>query len=374
MIKILASILPRLLSSKPFTVKKIILLSAFCAFIAFFSCNQGKDKKTSTISRDDSLIAMVKSVFKAIPDAPGYKKDPVLAAKVELGKMLFYDNRLSKKGNVSCNSCHNLNTFGNDNLPNSPGDDGKHGTRNSPTVFNAALQNMQFWDGRAKDVEQQAGMPIMNPIEMGIPHKGFLIDRLSGIKMYSDMFKAAFPTEKQAITYENLGKAIGAFERTLLTPSRFDKFMQGDKTALTEREKAGLTSFMNSGCTSCHNGVGIGGGSLQKFGVVTDYRTLTHSKIKDEGRKAVTKKNTDKDMFKVAALRNVQGTYPYFHDGSIANLDSAITIMGKAQLNKNLTKEEVSNINAFLKSLTGDINAEAKAIPAALQQGQKKTK
>ncbi|MGZ3938630.1 MAG: cytochrome-c peroxidase [Flavisolibacter sp.] len=356
-------------------MKKIIFLSALCALVAFFSCKQGgKENKSSATSRDDSLITLVKSVFKTIPNVPDYKNDPVLKAKVELGKMLFYDIRLSKKGNVSCNSCHNLNTFGNDNLPNSPGDDGKHGTRNSPTVFNAALQNMQFWDGRAKDVEQQAGMPIMNPIEMGIPHKGFLIDRLSGIKMYRQMFKTAFPSEKQAISYENLGKAIGAFERTLLTPSRFDKFMQGDKNALTDQEKSGLVSFMNSGCASCHNGVGIGGGSLQKFGIVTDYRTLTHSKTKDEGRKAVTKKNTDKDMFKVAALRNVQGTYPYFHDGSIANLDSAITIMGKVQLNKNLSEDEVSNIKAFLKSLTGDVSAEAKTIPAGLQQDKKKMK
>lgn len=354
-------------------MKKIIILGSLCTIIAFLACNQsGKNQKNKLTAENDTVLAMAMAVFKPIPELPA-DQSPETIAKRELGKMLFYDTRLSKNGNVSCNSCHNLNTFGNDNLPNSPGDDGIHGTRNSPTVLNASLQNMQFWDGRAKDVEQQAVMPVMNPVEMGIPHKGFLVNRLNGVKIYRDMFKAAFPGEKQPLTYENVGNAIGAFERTLVTPSRFDKYLQGYKNALTKQEKAGLAVFMNSGCTNCHNGVDIGGGALQKFGIASDYRLFTHSKIKDEGRKAVTKNDADKDMFKVAALRNVQGTYPYFHDGSVAGLDSAIIIMGEAQLSKSLSKDDVDNIKAFLKSLTGDVSAEAKTIPAALKQSMKKS-
>jgi cytochrome c peroxidase len=225
---------------------------------------------------------------------------------------------------------------------------------------------MQFWDGRAKDVEEQAGMPVMNPVEMGIPHKGFLVDRLKKIQLYQDMFKTAFPGEADPVTYDNMQKAIAAFERTLLTPSRFDKFMQGNVDAITAEEKAGLGLFIASGCGTCHNGVGIGGGMMQKFGLVTDYRTLTNSKVDDEGRKKLTKDKNDKDVFKVAGLRNVAGTYPYFHDGSIANLDSAVRIMAKAQLNKNLGKDETREIVSFLNSLSGDINPEAKTFPPEL--------
>lgn len=350
------------------------MLGCLSAFVAFLACNQWgtKNKKEATIVyNDDSLITVAKNYFKPLPAVAESQYNPVTPEKVELGKMLFYDNRLSRNGNVSCNSCHNLLKFGNDNEANSLGDNGQRGTRNSPTVFNAALENMQFWDGRAKDVEEQAGMPIMNPIEMGIPHKGFLIDRLSGIAIYKNMFKAAFPGETQPVTYTNLGKAIGAFERTLMAPSRFDKYMQGDKAALTNEEKQGLVTFLNAGCASCHSGVSIGGASLQKFGIVTDYRTLTRSLVSDEGRKTVTKKDSDKDMFRVASLRNVEGTYPYFHDGSIVDLDSAIVIMAKAQLNKTLSKQDVTSINAFLKSLTGDVNPGAKTVPAALKQNVK---
>jgi cytochrome c peroxidase len=201
---------------------------------------------------------------------------------------------------------------------------------------------------------------------MAIPHKGFLVTRLSSIKLYQDMFKESFPNEKKPINYANLQKAIGAFERTLLTPSRFDKYMAGDKTAITAEEKTGLKVFFESGCNSCHFGVGIGGGTLQKFGLVTNYRTLTRSKMNDEGRKKVTKNEPDKDVFKVPGLRNTAGTYPYFHDGSIANLDTAVKIMGKAQLNKNLSDIQVKRIVAFLNSLSGNINREDKTIPQEL--------
>jgi cytochrome c peroxidase len=352
-------------------MKKILLLSGICLAVAVFSCNQSgtKNKATSTASKgqsNDSLLILAKTFFKPLPPVAENRANPVTAAKVHLGKVLYYDTRLSKSGKISCNSCHELSNFGVDNEPTSTGEGGQKGNRNSPTVFNAALQNMQFWDGRAKDVEEQAGMPILNPVEMAIPHKQFLVDRLAGIPLYEDLFKKAFPQESKPLTYDNLQKAIGAFERTLLTPSRFDKYMQGDRNALTSKEKEGLSVFINTGCPSCHHGVAVGGSTLQRFGIVTDYRSLTKSKINDEGRETVTKKPADKDVFKVASLRNVAGTFPYFHNGSVFSLDSAIRIMGKAQLNKDLSKQQVEQIIAFLNTLTGDIDPAAKTFPAEL--------
>jgi cytochrome c peroxidase len=339
-----------------------------CLLTAMFSCKQsGKNQASELATKtDDSIMQAARKTFKILPSVAENKENPLTPAKVKLGKLLYFDTRLSMTGKNSCNSCHNLATYGVDNKVTSTGDAGQQGNRNSPTVFNAALHNMQFWDGRAKDVEEQAGMPILNPVEMAIPHKGFLVNRLSSIKLYRDMFKEAFPSQKSPINYTNLQKALGAFERTLLTPSRFDKYMAGDKTAITAEEKAGLKVFLESGCNNCHFGVGIGGGNLQKFGLVTNYRTLTRSKMNDEGRKTATKNEADKDVFKAPGLRNSAGTYPYFHDGSIANLDTAVKIMGKAQLNKNLTDKEVKKIVAFLNSLSGNINPDDKNIPPEL--------
>ena len=346
------------------------LVFGFCCIAVILSCKPRGKNQTSALSKqsEDSLMQLAQNTFKILPATADSKINPLTPEKIKLGKVLFFDTRLSKTGKNSCNSCHDLGKYGVDNTPTSKGDAGGHGNRNSPTVYNAALQNMQFWDGRAADVEEQAGMPILNPVEMAIPHKGFLIDRLSSIKMYQDMFKAAFPQDPKPITYKNLQKAIGAFERTLLTPSRFDKYMAGDTNALTQEEKLGLKVFVESGCTSCHNGVGIGGGTMQKFGLVTDYRTLTGSKFMDEGRKQVTHKEQDKDIFKVPGLRNVAGTYPYFHDGSIAKLDTAVKIMGKAQLNRSLSKSEVKQVVAFLNSLTGRINPADKTSPEELRK------
>lgn len=348
---------------------KRTLLGIF-AIVLVFSCKQNsRDQKPAlTKQSEDSLIQLAQKTFKILPVTAESKTNPLTPEKIKLGKILFFDVRLSKSGNNSCNSCHNLETYGVDNEATSVGDAGKHGGRNSPTVYNAALQNMQFWDGRAVDVEEQAGMPILNPVEMAIPHKGFLINRLSAIKLYQDLFKDAFPDEKKPITYENLQKAIGAFERTLLTPSRFDKYMAGDTNAITMEEKSGLRVFVQSGCTSCHNGVGVGGGTLQKFGLVTDYRTLTNSKMSDEGKKQVTHKEQDKDVFKVPELRNVKGTYPYFHDGSIARLDTAVKIMGKAQLNRDLSATEIKQVVAFLNALSGQINPAYKTFPEELNR------
>lgn len=343
---------------------------AIFAMTVFLACNQGTQEGkvgSSLIAQDkDTLMDVARAYFKVLPAVAENKDNAVTLSKIRLGKLLYYDTRLSKAGNVSCNSCHNLQTFGVDNQPVSTGDGGQKGNRNSPTVFNAAIHNMQFWDGRAKDVEEQAGMPILNPVEMAIPHKGFLVNRLNNVPLYRNLFKEAFPGEAQPLTYANLEKAIAAFERTLLTPSPFDQYMAGNANAINSEEKAGLRLFISVGCVTCHNGVGIGGGSLQRFGIVTDYRTLTKSKIEDKGREQVTGNKQDKDMFKVAGLRNVVYTYPYFHNGNIASLDSAIKIMGKVQLNTSLSENEVRQIIAFLNALTGDVNADAKMIPPEL--------
>ena len=324
-------------------------------------------------SREDTvLLDQAKLFFKQLPAEAVSPDNETTAIKVKLGKYLFYDNRLSKSGNSSCNSCHNLASFGVDNRATSPGDAGQPGDRNSPTVFNAALHNMQFWDGRAGTVEEQAGMPILDPQEMAIPHQGFLVDRLKKEKLYKEMFATAFPQDKNPINYVNVQKAIGAFERTLLTPSRFDRFITGEFAALGESEKTGMKIFLNTGCADCHNGVGMGGETMQKFGLYTDYRTLTNSRVDDMGRMKVTGRKKDEDVFKVPGLRNVEKTYPYFHDGSIASLDSTIHIMGKTQLNKTYKPEEVKAIISFLASLTGDIREEAKKAPEEFSAMTKK--
>jgi cytochrome c peroxidase len=291
--------------------------------------------------------------------------NPVTVAKVELGKTLYYDVRLSKDGNVSCDSCHILAEFGVDNLPTSPGDDGEFGSRNSPSVFNAALHLAQFWDGRAKDVEEQAGMPILNPIEMAIPSEEFLVERLSGIEGYQTMFAAAFPSDEPSLTYANISRALGAFERTLLTPSRFDDYLNGDQAALTETEQEGLRKFIELGCSSCHNGYAVGGYSFRKFGLQGNYWEHTKSEMVDAGRFAETGEEGDKYVFKVAALRNVAETGPYFHDGSVDELGDAVKIMTKMQVGMDLTAEDVSSLVSFLESLTGEIPEKVLEIPAA---------
>ena len=283
--------------------------------------------------------------------------------KVELGKMIFFDPRLSKSGFISCNSCHNLKTFGVDNEQFSLGDDGSsRGARNSPTIFHAALHKMQFWDGRAVDVEEQAAGPILNPIEHNIKNKEELVARLKKVDMYPEMFATAF-NDENALTFDNITRAIGAFERTLLPESRFDKYLEGDTTALTFEEKKGLNAFIKTGCVTCHSGVALGGEMLQKFGLFEEYWKHTGSAKVDYGLFDVTEKELDKYFFKVPGLRNIEHTYPYFHDGSVAELDRAVAIMGKLQRNVDLTDEQVDDIVAFLKSLSSDIPDEVKQNP-----------
>ncbi|PWH85531.1 cytochrome-c peroxidase [Brumimicrobium oceani] len=287
-------------------------------------------------------------------------KQDISSEKVALGKKLFFDKRLSKNETISCNSCHNMNTYGVDNIALSPGDTEEFGNRNSPTVFYAHMHAMQFWDGRAKDVEEQAGGPILNPVEHNIPSEAFLEERLRGIEEYQTMFAAAYPDSAEAITFATITNAIGAFERQLNPVSRFDEWLDGDSEAMTAQEKEGLTVFINNACITCHNGAALGGNMLQKFGLNGDYWEHTMSEVIDNGVYDLTKEERDKFKFKTPGLRNVEKTYPYFHDGSVEKLEDAVRIMGKLQVANELTEEEVQSVTAFLKALTADVDDEFK--------------
>ncbi|MEG2046151.1 MAG: cytochrome-c peroxidase [Comamonas sp.] len=269
-------------------------------------------------------------------------------AKAELGKKLWFDPRLSRSGFISCNSCHNLSMGGSDNLKTSIGHNWQKGPINSPTVLNSSLNLAQFWDGRAKNLQEQAGGPIANPGEMASTHT-LAVDVLQSIPQYRQEFARVYGSDK--IDINRITDAIAVFEETLVTPnSRFDKWLKGDKKVLTAQELAGYQLFKNSGCVACHNGPAVGGASFQKMGLVTPYKTDNPA----IGRAAVTGKDADRFNFKVPTLRNVELTYPYFHDGAADTLGQAVDTMGRVQLGKNFTKEENAKIVAFLKTLTGE--------------------
>jgi cytochrome c peroxidase len=285
-------------------------------------------------------------------------------AKVELGRALFYDARLSKNQDVSCNTCHNLAAYGVDGLPTSQGHRGQHGTRNAPTVYNAAGHFAQFWDGRMETVEQQALGPILNPLEMALPSEKEGLRVLKSIPQYREWFKQAFPQEPDPITFVNVGYAIGAFERGLTTPSRWDDYLRGNQAALDARELEGLKLFTNIGCMVCHTGEFVGGAMYQKVGIVEAWPNQ-----KDQGRFEVTKQETDRMMFKVPSLRNIAKTAPYFHDGSVATLDEAVRRMARYQLGLTLSDDEVSQLLAWLGSLTGQLPVDYLKAPSLPPSG-----
>lgn len=269
-------------------------------------------------------------------------------AQVELGKKLYFDPRLSKSGFISCNSCHNLSMGGTDNLKTSIGHNWQQGPINAPTVLNSSLNVAQFWDGRAADLKAQAGGPIANPGEMAFTHS-LAIDVLESIPEYVTEFSQVFDTDE--ISIDLVTQAIAEFEKLLVTPgSRFDQWLMGDDSALTEQEVAGYDLFKSSGCTGCHNGSAVGGNSFQKMGIIEPYE----AKSPAEGRVAVTGIDADRFKFKVPTLRNVELTYPYFHDGEAETLAEAVEVMGKIQLGKQFSEEENAGIVAFLKTLTGE--------------------
>jgi cytochrome c peroxidase len=298
----------------------------------------------------EELQTRARALLGVLPADVPNPENPFSEEKIDLGRMLYHENRMSINEKLSCNTCHDLANFGVDNEPTSPGHEGKRGARNSPTVYNAALHVAQFWDGRAKDVEEQAKGPVLNPVEMGMPDPDYVVKVLRSIPGYHPLFAAAFPGQEQPIDYDNVARAIGAFERRLVTPSRLDDFLNGQLDALSDAELAGLERFLDVGCTTCHMGAPVGGLVYQKLGLVHPYETA------DLGRYDVTKNEVDKHFFKVPSLRNVEKTGPYFHDGSIATLPEAVRLMAWHQLGKELSDADVASITTFLGALTGRID------------------
>lgn len=292
--------------------------------------------------------------FAPLPEQmPGAEKDT--PALVALGRQLYFEPRLSINDTQSCNSCHRLDTSksGVDNLPVSIGARGERGTRNAPTVLNAGWHASQFWDGRAKDLVEQAKGPILNPIEMGMPDEQAVENKLRAIDEYRVAFAQVFPDTQQALTYDNIARAIAAFERTLRTEDRFDLFLQGDSTALNEQEQRGLAHFIGLNCVSCHDGVLLGGELFERLGKENDYENQS-----DTGLYALTKDEDDKMVFKVSSLRNIALTAPYYHDGKVATLEEAVSSMAWLQMNRRLEQQEVADIVAFLNALTGKLQTQ----------------
>lgn len=300
--------------------------------------------------------------WQALPDtAPQPADNPTTPAKVELGKMLYFDPRLSSTGTVSCFSCHSVMEGGDDHRPVSIGVHGLKGGRNAPTVWNAAFHSVQFWDGRADTLEDQAKGPIANPVEMGMTDVGLAVDRIRRITGYAPFYERAFG-KGDVITLDNTAKAIAAYERTLITPgSDYDRFVKGDKTALTAQQQRGMQTFEKVGCTGCHSGAAFDGPSLpvgtgfyMKFPLYTANPYVAKYHLSDDlGRYNVTHKDADKNVWRVPTLRNLVFTAPYMHNGSVKSLDEAVRVMGSTQLNRQLSEQDVRDIVAFLEGLTG---------------------
>jgi len=303
----------------------------------------------------DELRTKAQAAFKALPSTiPAMKDNPVTKEKIDLGKALFFDPRLSKSGVFSCNSCHNLATGGDDNLETSIGHGWQKGPRNAPTALNAVLNEAQFWDGRAEDLKAQAKGPVQAGVEMANTPANVVVT-LKSMPQYVTWFKAAFPGDADPVTFDNMARAIEAFEATLLTPAPFDRYLNGDDSALSDEQKTGLALFVDKGCSACHGGVNVGGHGYYPFGVVEKPGADVLPEV-DKGRFAVTKTANDQYVFRAAPLRNVALTAPYFHSGKVWDLKQAVAIMGNAQLGTELKPDEVNAIVAFLNSLTGELH------------------
>jgi len=320
------------------------LLPALAAAAALAGCHTAP--RTESPQTDSAAL----KAFSPLPDAVPASAN--VAAKVDLGRMLYYDPRLSRGQDVSCNSCHPLDRYGADGHATSEGYKHAHGSRNSPTVYNAAGHVAQFWDGRAPDLEAQAKGPVLNPVEMAMPSEKAVVSVLQSIPDYARAFHSAFPDDPDPLTLDNMAKAIAAFERKLVTPGRWDKFLRGDDTALTAEEKAGFTAFVDAGCSTCHAGTYVGGNIYQKLGVAEPWPDTA-----DPGRFQVTRNEADRMVFKVPSLRNVARTAPYFHNGKVETLEQAVSAMAQHQLGKFLSDADVKAIAKWLTALTGDIPA-----------------
>ncbi len=308
-----------------------------------------------------ALREEAKGVFEAIPaeltaikqteDAP--EGIPLTTEKIELGKTLFFDPRMSRSGLISCQTCHNVGLGGVDGLPTSVGHGWQKGPRNAPTMLNAIFNAAQFWDGRAPDLAEQAKGPVQASVEMSnTPDE--VVRTLNSMPAYVEAFRAAFPDEREPVSFDNFAAAIEQFEATLITPdSAFDRFLNGDDSAMTEQEKRGLQAFMDTGCTACHYGRNIGGQDYYPFGLVAKPGAEVLP-VGDTGRFEVTKTVNDEYVFRAAPLRNVALTAPYFHSGVVWDLKEAVQIMSSSQLGTELAPEQVDDIVAFLHAVTGE--------------------
>jgi len=302
----------------------------------------------------DVLMRSAQGLFEPIPAEPpavqGVESTP---ARVALGKMLYFEPRLSESHAISCNSCHMVGLGGVDLQQTSIGHHWQRGGRNAPTVLNAVFNTAQFWDGRARDLQEQAGGPLVNPIEMGTTER-HVVEQLSGIPGYVEAFRQAFPDQADAITFENVRDAIALFEATLLTPNApFDRYLKGDPGALTSGQREGLQLFIEKGCAGCHRGINLGGSMYAPFGVV-ERPGAEFLPPADKGRFEVTKTVSDEYVFKVPTLRNIDLTPPYFHTGAAWDLRQAVAVMGSTQLGAELSDAEVDRITDFLHALTGE--------------------
>lgn len=341
-----------------------LILAASTAFAATF-CRAAWAGEGAGAA-DAALLQDAQQVLAPLPKDFGTAAFPVTPERVELGRKLFFDPRLSSDGTTSCVRCHLPSLYGADGLPKSHGNHDKVNARNAPTVLNAAVQFKQHWRGDRENVEDQAKQSTTGGASFGNPDTAAVAARIAAVPGYAALFRNAFPAEADPITPENWGKAIGAYMRTLVSPARFDDFLRGGAASLSAREKRGLRKFIDSGCTGCHDGPGIGGGSFQKFGITADYTTATGSKEHDQGRFDITHDARDIDVFKVPSLRNVAMTAPYFHDGSVATLSEAVRIVARLELGLTLSAEDADDIAAFLESLTGSLPknfAEAPILP-----------
>lgn len=323
------------------------------------AADAGADRATApgaapTGAESSPVRVQAAAMFEVIPDQPPELADNVLTdEKVELGKMLYFEPRLSSSWLISCNTCHNLSLGGIDLMETSIGHGWQKGPRNAPTVLNAVFNMAQFWDGRAADLEEQAKGPVQASVEMASdPERA--VETLRSIPGYRERFARAFPGEVEPVTFDNMARAIEAFEATLITPgSPFDRWIEGDDAAMTPEQIEGLQTFVGKGCSGCHAGVNLGGQGYFAFGVVQS----PSDEIRppgDLGRFAVTSTEADEYVFKAPSLRNIELTAPYFHSGKVWALSEAVSVMGSAQLGAELSPMEIGSITAFFAALTGD--------------------
>jgi len=348
-------VMKRLKGSHPITIISV------CFTIFFIAAS------LSAAGPDDDLMNRAKAVFGPLPASMPSPDNPMTPEKVKLGHILYGEPRISVDGTVSCVKCHPIGLYAVDGLKKAVGNNCKPNPRNSPCIFNAASQISEHWIGNRTSVEDQAKQALIGPPSYGMPSYEAVEKALKGIKGYEALFKEAFPGDRDPVTVDNFAKAVGAFERTLMTPAPFDDFVKGNAKALTAAQKRGLQAFIDTGCMTCHFSPYLGGQLYQKFGVFEPYEKYTKSQAVDEGRFAVTKNPSDRFLFKVPVLRNVAATPPYFHDGSVEKLEDAVVIMAKIQLGKDLTRDQTSDLVAFLQSLTGVIPEAALKVPVLPQ-------